>query len=1181
MRRWLWWRRDAQDAGIEAGTDVVAPAPSPSSPRPDAPTVPDTRPLPEPVIPGGPTKVRSRGPGAIGAGGNVSGNAIGEGSSTTVIEEMTVHVGTFGDPAQRRRQIAPPPLGEIADRKNIREAVVSALLATGNAGRAPVVFLEGYGGGGKTTIATQSCYLSEIRERFPGGVIWTVIGQARLGSNLADHIADICELMSKHRPTTTDPEMAGAALGEILDEGQPALLVVDDVWCQAQVTPFLLGGNDCPRLFTTRNRRIAPGPATLIEVDQMTPNEARETALAGLPLLDAASVEHLLSFAKGWPVLLGLINASLRVHIDAGGPPEEVTSWIAGLIDSDGPAALDSTAPQHLRSTVAATVTASLDLLSPAEQARYFDLAVFEEDSDIPEHIATLLWNAAGNLSQSESREMKGRFSALRLVSDRWTEGEPAIAIHDVLRSYLMHRLSGFELAQRHLALVTALRSLLPRGAESGEWWRLPPSEQFAMQHLPYHLQEAGLSDELAQLACDLRWIEVQIRHLGSIVPAVTTLSSVQTEQAAELCAVLSRDTDMLVPDVAPSAIGATLASRLQGVDILSDQAEQHLARLPRPLLRSHWLLPDITSMKDEGHTGPIGDCAVTHRGGLLATVSDDRLVIVWDLATLAVRRVLRGHRQRARACVFSPDGSRLLSASMDGTVRIWGVHDGSLLQTLGDRTTRILGCSWSPDGSWVSSAAGDGTLTVWDAQTGEKHREIHSPSGYEWDCSFSPDAKTLASGAEDGSIRLWDLDTGDLRETFKVHSGRIRCCTYDPSGTLIASAGSDTTVRITRSDNGDLVHRLRGHTDRLRSCAFSADGSLLVSAAEDRTARLWDVSSGREVQSFRGHTDWVGACVFTPDGRQLVSCGGDATVRFWDVLTGEATRIASATRDAVGCSAFAPGGKRLVAGGSDGVARVWDTETADVVLSVKGHTGRVLCCSYGPDGFLTGGGDGELRLWDAENGQIKQRYTGHSGRVWACSLAPDGQLMASAGEDGLVMLHDTATGGLVHLLKGHAAHVLDCTFAPSGELVASVGDDGTLRFWDPATGRLESTVSTGQETALWSCRFSPDGALIATAGEPAAELTLWSTYDRSVSSVIPIGVDRITSCAFSPSGRQIATCGDDAYLGIWDVATGAAICGVRVAYPLRECTWAHIDDRLHVAAAGNGGLYLFEYVGA
>jgi WD40 repeat protein len=1166
MRLWPW-RRRAHD------TDTALQLTQPAA----VAELSAHRSAEQPVSRAGALRMKIAGHESIGAGGNVSDNAIGAGSSTVHIDQVIVNPSDV-IAARSRRQIAPPPLGEIADRRDIREAVQSALLKRPEPGHAPVVFLEGYGGGGKTTIALQSCQIPEIRERFPGGVIWTAIGTSRVGPKLADHIADICGHLSTRRPTTTDPVLAGAAFGELLDEGAPTLVVVDDVWSKEQVEPFLLGGSECARLFTTRNRGLAPSFGDVIEVGQMTEDEARATALAGLPTLDPTSADNLLKFAKGWPVLLGLINASLQVHIKAGGPLEEVTAWIASLIDSEGPAALDSTAPQQLRSTIDATVSASLDLLSPEEQARYFDLAVFDEDSDIPEHIVALLWQTTGNLSRAESRRMKDHLASLRLVYDRWVGGEPAIAVHDVLRSYVLHRLSAYDLARRNLMLVTALRTLLPPASQS-QWWQLPSGEEFAMQHIPHHLRAAGLDSELGELACDLRWIEAQIRRLGSVVPAVSTLLGVPGDKAAALRVILDHDTEMLVPDSAPSAVGATLVSRLQDSMQLRETAVQHLERLPRPVLQCLWPLPDVISTSAEGHTGPIGDCAISPDGKLLATASDDRLVIIWDIATMTVRGVLRGHQQRARACVFSPDGTRLLSASMDGTIRIWDVEEASLLHTFGEPSTRTLGCAWSPDGCLIAAASGNGKLSIWTAATGDKHREIDSPSGYEWDCSFSPDSRTMASGAEDGTIRLWDVEDGTLQASFAVHDGRIRCCTYDPSGTLIATAGSDTTVRITRSGTGEVVHVLRGHTDRVRACAFSADGSVLVSAAEDRTIRLWDVATGEAIRTLRGHTDWVGAAVFTKNGRQLVSCSGDITLRIWDASSGEVVHTAMATRNAVGCCSFSPDGSRIAAGGSDGTVRVHNTKAKEIVRSVKAHSGRVLDCTFAGSGLLTAGADGQLCLWDIETERLVRRYSGHSGRIWGCSIAPDEHQIASAGEDGLVLVHDLGSGDLVHTLEGHAGHALDCAFSPSGELVATVGDDGTLRLWNRATGRLESTLATGHETALWSCRFSPHGDLIATVGEPAAELTLWRTADHNIKSSISLDVDRITCCAFSPCGRYIATCGDDAYLGVWDVATGNPVSGIRVAYPLHECAWSNLGDKVLIAASGNGGLYLFEYM--
>ncbi|MFF9374274.1 NB-ARC domain-containing protein [Streptomyces griseoluteus] len=1055
--------------------------------------------------------------------------------------------------------------------------MTKSLLSREHESRAPVVFLEGYGGIGKTTLARQVCELPHVAEQFPGGVIWTVVGQSRTGPDLAGHLADICEHLSGHRPTTTDPLLVGAQLGEILDEGEPVLLVVDDVWTQEQVDAFLLGGRRSARLFTARNMGLAPAVAETVEVGRMTEDEARVTTSAGVPALDAAVLESLLRFARGWPVLLGLINASLRAHVRAGGPPAEVAAWVAQLVACGGPEALDATMPPHMRATVGATVNASLDLLSADERERYFDLAVFDEDAEVPERVLALLWGVTGGLDHAESRRMISLLHSLRLVSERWYEGGPAFAVHDVLRSYLRHQISEQDLARRHQALVRALRALLPE--RSGEyWWLLPPRETFVLQHLPYHLHGALAHAELAALACDPRWIAAQIRHLGSAVPAVATLSGIGTPRADALREVLDRDVEILVPEAAPSAVAATLASRLAANPELRDVTARYLDQLPRPLLRPHWPLPDTDAASAQGHTGPIGDCAVSPRGDTIATASDDRLVILWDAATLRVRHILRGHSERVRACEFSPDGSLLLSASTDGTVRVWRVSEGLQVHVLGERSARALGCAWSRDGRRVAAAAGDGTVSLWDVATGERYRQLLSPSGNEWDCAFTPDGTVLLSVGEDGVLRAWDVARAEMRWSRPLHAGRIRCCAFSPSGDLIATAGSDTTVRLSRAD-GEPLHVLRGHTERVRYCGFSPDGTVLATASEDRTIRLWDTASGQMIRVLHGHTDWVGAAVFLGDGSRLVSCGGDTTVRVWDLATDALPQVIRPGRRAVGCCDFSPDGRQILAGHSDGLLRLRNVATREVLFEAEGHDGRVLDCSVTSGGdVVTAGGDGELALWDVHTGERRLRFTPHSGRVWGCEISSDGTRMASAGEDGLIRIHDLHGGEVLHELEHRPGHALGCAFSPDDSLVASVGDDGCLRLWDSHTGQLTATLQTGREISLWSCRFSPDGSRLASVGSPATALALWSTADRAVDTSIAIGGDRITSCAFSPSGRQIATCGDEGYLGVWDVTTGAPLTGIRVAFPLNRCAWSTTPSGSVLAAAGNGGLYLFSY---
>ena len=83
--------------------------------------------------------------------------------------------------------------------------------------------------------------------------------------------------------------------------------------------------------------------------------------------------------------------------------------------------------------------------------------------------------------------------------------------------------------------------------------------------------------------------------------------------------------------------------------------------------------------------------------GGLLASISLDNTVRLWDPATGASRGTLEGHSDWISAVVFSPDGRLLASASLDKTVRLWDIKTGTIIQQIEYNN----GClSFNQDGS-------------------------------------------------------------------------------------------------------------------------------------------------------------------------------------------------------------------------------------------------------------------------------------------------------------------------------------------------------------------------------------------------------------------------------------------------------------------------------------------------
>lgn len=258
------------------------------------------------------------------------------------------------------------------------------------------------------------------------------------------------------------------------------------------------------------------------------------------------------------------------------------------------------------------------------------------------------------------------------------------------------------------------------------------------------------------------------------------------------------------------------------------------------------------------GHEQPVSVLAFSPDGRLLATASWDKVILLWDLQTKTLSRLLRGHENSVTTVKFSPDGRRLASSSKDGTIRLW------------DTTT------------WTSHP-----LKFEEAWQNKIVREI----------AFSPDGRQLVAADDDGMIRAWKIEDGRLIYVGRAHANKIQGLAFSPDGTLVATASEDTTIKLWRVEDWSEARVLVGHTKGVWQPTFSPDGRFLISGSDDRTARVWDVATGREVTTPIVQERAVWSVDFSPDGRMIAIGCADATVHLWDfAATGSAATLARHT---------------------------------------------------------------------------------------------------------------------------------------------------------------------------------------------------------------------------------------------------------------------------------------------
>ncbi len=414
---------------------------------------------------------------------------------------------------------APPPAADHAPRTTEVTQMKGYFVDVNGQLQAKTVGLHGFGGAGKTTLARLFCADAEVRAACHDGILWVPVGKNPPEPRA--QIADLAIALEGDCNGCTTLQGAKGRLQAAL-AGKKLLLVIDDVWDEAQVKDILEVSPSCARLITTRNTFTLPFEATLVDIGTMQEGDARRLLSAGLPAGEEGRFTALAQQLGNWPVLLRLANRALRRRVGQNTPLTGALDAVEREMNRKGVLAFDpATNATERDQAVAASVDASLELLSVDERQRYGELAVFPQDVPIPLARAAELWELTAGLAFEESEDLvTSRLEPLSLLD--YDGGTATIQIHDVMRRYMSAKLPGK--ASIHLKLA-------------GRWGDRPrQSNGYGWRWVAFHLARAAIASEqperhqltehVVNLVSGSNWQEAHESALGDLTAVRAALLS-------------------------------------------------------------------------------------------------------------------------------------------------------------------------------------------------------------------------------------------------------------------------------------------------------------------------------------------------------------------------------------------------------------------------------------------------------------------------------------------------------------------------------------------------------------------------------------------------------------------------------------------------------------------------------
>ncbi|CAJ1971300.1 unnamed protein product [Sphenostylis stenocarpa] len=301
--------------------------------------------------------------------------------------------------------------------------------------------------------------------------------------------------------------------------------------------------------------------------------------------------------------------------------------------------------------------------------------------------------------------------------------------------------------------------------------------------------------------------------------------------------------------------------------------------------------IPSSTLQILEAHDDEVWFVQFSHNGKYLASASNDRTAIIWEVGInggLTVKHRLTGHQKPVSSVSWSPNDKELLTCGVEETIRRWDVSTGKCIQIYEKAGASLVSSTWFPCGKYILCGFSDKSICMWEldgkeveswkgqktlkisdleiTENGEKivsickanvvllfNRETKDERFIEehqtiTSFSLSKDSKFLLVNLLNQEIHLWNIE-GDpkLVGKYKGHKRSryiIRSCFGGLKQTFIASGSEDSQVYIWHRSSGELIEALPGHSGSVNCVSWNpANPHMLASASDDRTIRIWGLN--------------------------------------------------------------------------------------------------------------------------------------------------------------------------------------------------------------------------------------------------------------------------------------------------------------------------------------------------
>ena len=279
---------------------------------------------------------------------------------------------------------------------------------------------------------------------------------------------------------------------------------------------------------------------------------------------------------------------------------------------------------------------------------------------------------------------------------------------------------------------------------------------------------------------------------------------------------------------------------------------------------------------------------ALARSSGIVAGVSVDRKLRIWDTRTKRLSQTIDASGRDAALLAMSPDGRLLLMADYGARMTIWNTATARVEWDF--KSPRYLTAgAFSRDGRVVAVAPGT-PVQLYDVASHRLLRELEATPGTT-SIVFSRDGASLASTDGDG-VRIYDIRSGRLKAKNEDFLGVPLSVDFSADGKYAFAAGGDRIVLSIDVTTGKTLRRSATVADPVFYVEVAPNGREVAGVtlnADDpqkpTSIAFTDASTQASTSTWLPPTGvLLPGATWTSDGHFLVTTQSAGTLHVWTV---------------------------------------------------------------------------------------------------------------------------------------------------------------------------------------------------------------------------------------------------------------------------------------------------------